>query len=134
MPTHRFLRTYLGHVNPGSTYWYLQAAPELLALAAKRLERAERAVRDEPARADAASVLHSHFEQLGTILHAAEAADTYRQEGLMSSGHAASERARGLARHCHGAATPTQSIAAALPLTAREREIATLAARGVSNR
>jgi hypothetical protein len=33
------LSTYLGHVNPGSTYWYLSAAPELLALAAHRLER-----------------------------------------------------------------------------------------------
>lgn len=33
------LSTYLGHVHPGSTYWYLQAAPELLALAAGRLER-----------------------------------------------------------------------------------------------
>ena len=29
------LSTYLGHVNPGSTYWYLQAAPELLALAGR---------------------------------------------------------------------------------------------------
>ena len=35
------LCTYLGHVNPGSTYWYLQAAPELLALAAGRLQRVE---------------------------------------------------------------------------------------------
>jgi integrase/recombinase XerD len=33
------LSTYLGHVNPGSTYWYLQAAPELLGLAGQRLER-----------------------------------------------------------------------------------------------
>jgi integrase len=33
------LSTYLGHVHPGSTYWYLQAAPELLALASDRLER-----------------------------------------------------------------------------------------------
>lgn len=32
------LSTYLGHVDPGSTYWYLCAAPELLALAAHRLE------------------------------------------------------------------------------------------------
>jgi integrase len=32
------LSTYLGHVDPVSTYWYLQAAPELLALAAGRLE------------------------------------------------------------------------------------------------
>ena len=28
------LSTCLGHVDPKSTYWYLQAAPELLALAA----------------------------------------------------------------------------------------------------
>jgi len=34
------LSTYLGHVNPASTYWYLTAAPELLALAAGRLEPA----------------------------------------------------------------------------------------------
>ena len=39
------LCTYLGHVNPGSTYWYLQAAPELLALAADRLEFAEQDAR-----------------------------------------------------------------------------------------
>ena len=32
------LSTYLGHVDPSSTYWYLQAAPELLALAAHRLD------------------------------------------------------------------------------------------------
>ncbi len=33
------LSTYLGHVSPTSTYWYLTATPELLALAGKRLER-----------------------------------------------------------------------------------------------
>lgn len=33
------LSTYLGHVDPGKTYWYLSAAPELLALAGSRLER-----------------------------------------------------------------------------------------------
>ena len=33
------LSTYLGHVAPSSTYWYLQAAPELLALAAERLQQ-----------------------------------------------------------------------------------------------
>ena len=33
------LSTYLGHVDPGKTYWYLSAAPELLALAGERLER-----------------------------------------------------------------------------------------------
>jgi hypothetical protein len=34
------LSTYLGHVDPKSTYWYLQATPELLAIAADRLETA----------------------------------------------------------------------------------------------
>jgi integrase/recombinase XerD len=32
------LSTYLGHADPKHTYWYLQAAPELLALAAHRLD------------------------------------------------------------------------------------------------
>lgn len=34
------LSTYLGHVGPSSTYWYLTATPELLALASQRLEQA----------------------------------------------------------------------------------------------
>jgi Phage integrase, N-terminal SAM-like domain len=33
------LSTYLGHVDPAATYWYLWAVPELLGLAAERLER-----------------------------------------------------------------------------------------------
>jgi integrase len=32
------LATYLGHVDPTSTYWYLSAAPELMARACGRLE------------------------------------------------------------------------------------------------
>lgn len=32
------LSTYLGHRDPRSTYWYLSAAPELLALAARKIE------------------------------------------------------------------------------------------------
>ncbi len=32
------LSTYLGHVDPASTYWYLSGKPELLALAGMRLE------------------------------------------------------------------------------------------------
>ncbi len=35
-----WLSAYLGHRDPHSTYWYLSAAPELLALAAHRLEAA----------------------------------------------------------------------------------------------
>lgn len=33
------LSTYLGHVSPSSTYWYLSTTPELMGLAARRLER-----------------------------------------------------------------------------------------------
>jgi len=32
------LATYLGHADPAASYWYLSATPELLALAAARLE------------------------------------------------------------------------------------------------
>ena len=34
------LSTYMGHVDPAASYWYLSAAPELLGLAAKLLEQA----------------------------------------------------------------------------------------------
>ena len=33
------LSTYLGHVNPGGTWWYIEAVPELLRLASERAER-----------------------------------------------------------------------------------------------
>jgi integrase/recombinase XerD len=36
------LSTYLGHAGPAATYWYLSATPELLALAAGRLEARDR--------------------------------------------------------------------------------------------
>ena len=32
------LSIFLGHVSPADTYWYLSAAPELMALAAERLD------------------------------------------------------------------------------------------------
>jgi integrase/recombinase XerD len=35
------LSTYLGHVEPANTYWYLSAVPELMQLAAARLESSE---------------------------------------------------------------------------------------------
>jgi integrase len=37
------LSTYLGHRSPVSTYWYLSAAPELLAMAANRLDNGREA-------------------------------------------------------------------------------------------
>ena len=36
------LSTYLGHVSPASTYWYLSATPELFQLASSRVERRAR--------------------------------------------------------------------------------------------
>jgi integrase len=33
------LSTYLGHINPAGTYWYLSASPELMELAAARLDQ-----------------------------------------------------------------------------------------------
>ena len=36
------LSNYLGHVNPSGTYWYLSAAPELMELAAARLDSRSR--------------------------------------------------------------------------------------------
>lgn len=38
------LSTWLGHVDPASTYWYLHAVPELLSHAARRLEARDGAV------------------------------------------------------------------------------------------
>ena len=36
------LSTYLGHVDPASTYWYLEAVPELLALVGERMRATAR--------------------------------------------------------------------------------------------
>lgn len=41
-PRMPLLSTYLGHVSPTTTYWYLKSTPQLIALAAKRLEYAWR--------------------------------------------------------------------------------------------
>lgn len=40
-PKMPLLSTYLGHVDPNATYWYLSTAPELMAAASARLERQE---------------------------------------------------------------------------------------------
>jgi hypothetical protein len=32
------LSTWMGHVHPASTYWYLSASPELMAFAGQRLD------------------------------------------------------------------------------------------------
>jgi integrase len=50
------LSTYLGHVEPKNTYWYLSAVPELMQLVAARLEHGQ--VSHDHAGAGAAGVLH----------------------------------------------------------------------------
>ena len=65
---------------------------------------------------------------------AAQAADVHRQQGQQGSALSAAALAERLAGRS-GARTPALAIAARpLPLTAREREIAGLAARGLSNK
>jgi len=38
------LSAYLGHADPAATYWYLQAAPELMAVVGERLDSASGAL------------------------------------------------------------------------------------------
>ena len=65
---------------------------------------------------------------------AAQAADVHRRQGRQGSALSAAALAEKLAGQS-GARTPALAIAARpLPLTAREREIAALAARGLSNK
>ena len=53
------LSTYLGHVHPKDTYWYLTAAPELLQLAADRLERSQ----GDPSMSALAPTLQAFFTE-----------------------------------------------------------------------
>lgn len=78
------------------------------------------------------------FEVRGMLLFgaeaAAEASAAYRRDALKGSALTARERARELAGRCEGAWTPAlTALDPDLPLTPREREVATLASRGFSN-
>lgn len=90
---------------------------------------------------DASALMRSSadLEGLGADLYAAEAAAEaariYRREGRTGSALAAAAKARVLTDRCEGASTPALGhLELELPLTRREEEIATLAARGLSNR
>ncbi len=91
--------------------------------------------------ADAQGLLSvsARFEQMGMLLYAAEAsaeaAAIFAAAGRKGSALAATERARALAAMCEGARTPTLAeLETPLPITPREREIATMAAAGLSNK
>ena len=51
------LSTYLGHMSPATTYWYLHACPQLMTEAVKRLETPS-GIRHDLPRPDPARVLH----------------------------------------------------------------------------
>jgi DNA-binding CsgD family transcriptional regulator len=124
-------------------------APELVAerlgvLAAEcdsPLVAARAAHADALARHDGATLAESveAFATLGAMLYAAEAAvaagDAFRRAGEARSATAMQERAASLVALCENAQTPALvSAGDVVPLTRREREIATLAAEGLSSK
>ena len=66
----------------------------------------------------------TRFEKAGFMLHAAEAAAASGNRALFGR----------LVGHCEGARTPALALMSAASLTRREREIAVLAARGLTNK
>jgi DNA-binding CsgD family transcriptional regulator len=91
---------------------------------------------DDP---DALLPVAAAFERLGAVLYAAEAFATaarwYRAAGMTGSALTAVARADRLVDRCEGSQTPALTeFDASLPLTRRELEIVTLAARGLTNR
>ncbi|SEB42013.1 LuxR C-terminal-related transcriptional regulator [Rhodococcus jostii] len=81
----------------------------------------------------------AQFEEMGDLLSAmdaaAHAATTYRSRGRNGSALTAAARAQRLADTCGGADTPAlREAQQPSPLTARQREVITLAAQGLSNK
>ena len=91
---------------------------------------------DDPKGLDRASVqLEGIGMRLAAADAAAQAAVLHHRHGRTSAGTAAAVRAQALASACENAATPAmRAMLQPSPLTDREREIATLAATGLSNR
>ncbi|MET8975686.1 LuxR family transcriptional regulator [Streptomyces sp. NPDC004539] len=111
-----------GGVHPDET----RAAGGVFAHYARALARGDAAALDEAAR---------ELEERGFLLYAAQArsraAQTHRDP---RAARAARTRAVALARRCQGTGTPALSGLALDELTARQRQIVTLAAAGLSNR
>jgi DNA-binding CsgD family transcriptional regulator len=142
-----------GHVT--SAIWLLHDAARLgcapdvaeqISELAARTDSTMAAARAEHARALVAgraadlAVAADRFEAIGAYLYAAEAAtaaaDAARAAGDQREAAALATRAERLSALCEGAATPALASAASGvdPLTEREREIAFLAASGLTSR
>ncbi|MGQ0803139.1 MAG: ATP-binding protein [Actinomycetota bacterium] len=89
--------------------------------------------------ADALDDASEAFEAIGALLFAAEAAAAaagiHEATGMRRKASASTQRATSLTARCEGARTPVLGATAEpAALTRREREVATLAARGMSSR
>jgi DNA-binding CsgD family transcriptional regulator len=101
-------------------------------LIAARADHATGLARRDP---EALGDVADRFEAMGAALYAAEsataAADARRRQGRQREAGVLAERAAVLLAACEGARTPaTVTADAVVPLSAREREVAALAARG----
>ncbi len=88
---------------------------------------------------DALLAVSASLEKHGLLLPAADAtaqaAALLSARGATAQASFATARATALAERCEGARTPALAVGTApLPISAREREVATLAASGLSNR
>jgi ATP/maltotriose-dependent transcriptional regulator MalT len=105
------------------------------ALAPRCLEHAQALATRDSSRLERAAMA---FASLEINLRAAEAASQastfYRLDGRLASARAAAARVHFLLERCENAHTPPLAISVSEGLTAREREIATLAATGLSSR
>jgi len=109
-----------------------RSSSPLLAARAAHVEALEQ---NEPAALEDVS---SRLEELGLDLYAAEAAvaaaDRFRRDGDQRAGTRLDQRVAELVARCPGARTPGLFRAdTPTPLTTREREIAALAAQGISS-
>lgn len=103
---------------------------------AARLDHVEAIASGDP---DELTAVGERFEAIGALLCAAEAhaaaATALRADGEPRRATAAAGRAARLAARCEGASTPALvAVEADVPLTARELEVARLAATGLTSR
>ncbi|MGV9825605.1 LuxR C-terminal-related transcriptional regulator [Gordonia sp. NPDC003429] len=114
-----------------------ELAPRLQGVAGRLFARHAAAV--DASDPDALDAVSHDFEEIGLLLSAADAAaqaaTLYRHAERRKENAATAARVLRLSTACDGATTPAiRATARPLPVTAREREIAALISRGLTNR